>query len=117
MNTYATIGGYTNPLLVLETVESIPADLKNKHKETLHKELDELNTVLVISEDETEIFMAEQRMHTILLSLKMSVTVDYAEAIEKYGAIIVNSRGGYCSFSPKDVIKQWEAETAEGAVC
>jgi len=117
MNTYITTKGHKNPLLFLESVDAIPSDIQSKHSETLLNEIAKLNEVILTSEDEVEIMMAKTRSHTVVMGLRMNVNVDYAAAIEKYGAIGVNDRGGYCDISPKDIVKRWEAETAEGAIC
>ena len=115
MNTYATIKGYSTPLLILESAEAIPASLGGKHTESLMNEIEEIKSSP--SKTVSEAFLKSQRVQTINLALTGRVQPDYAEMVEKYGRIAVNARGGFFIPSDEDIIETWEAETAEGAVC
>ena len=117
MNTYATVKGYSTPLLILESVEAIPASLGGKHTESLVNEIEEINASISPSMSQSEAFMKAMIVQTINRSITGGIQPNYAEMIEKYGRIAVNRRGGFFTPSDDEIIKTWKSETAEGAVC
>lgn len=109
MNTYITLDNYASPLLLLESVDQIPDCLKSNQERVMVQQLVEN----VDAEDAT----GRSQAYNAFQSLMGNVTPDYAGAIEKYGAILVNAKGGFFGYREEEEISRFQAESCPNAIC
>jgi hypothetical protein len=120
MNKYVIIEGSSTPQLLLESLEDVENAEMGTAVSTAHDKLT-TNSLDRLADNPNDMEARTQAMNMMfLLNQDNNPFVGgalYKEAVEKYGAILVNPNGGYRPKAGAEVAKQWEAASEDSAIC
>lgn len=122
MNKYVNIKGSTTPLLLLESEQDVDnaemgTAINNAHQKITAESSKQLR------KNPNDIEARTRLMNMMFLASRKSASnliyggQIYKDAIKKFGAILVNPKGGYQPLNGLEIVKQWDAQEQEGAIC